>query len=65
MRAKIKTLQLERVTILFDHAQIIKLKHAAVDEGRSASNIVRRAVDDFLRLKSARSSDERNTHEQK
>lgn len=43
-----KPLQLERATFLLDHAQIIKLKHVAVDEGASASDVVRRAIDKDL-----------------
>lgn len=41
-------LQLQRVTLLLDSVQVTRLKHRAVDDRASASDVVRRAVEDYL-----------------
>jgi len=49
MHARVKALELKRVSILLDRAQIIRLKHVAVDQGGSTSAFVREALAKALR----------------
>ena len=48
--------ELERLTVLLDHAEIKKLKYMAVDQGVSTSEIVRSAVGSFIARESELSS---------
>jgi hypothetical protein len=44
MQEKEQGRELERLTVLLDHAEIKRLKYLAVDQGVSVSEIVRSAV---------------------
>jgi hypothetical protein len=48
--------ELERLTVLLDHAEIKTLKYMAVDQGVSTSEIVRSAVGSFFSAREAQRS---------
>ena len=48
-----KNERLEGLTVLLDRNEIRRLKYLAIDQGVSASELARSAVDDFLKTRSA------------